>query len=58
MQGVVQRVLDTFGMMNTMPPEKVEQTRQLLLDFLAKRPDDDEHTATVESLIFLKNLKT
>jgi hypothetical protein len=58
MQEVVDKVMQTYGMMKTMSGEELEEAREVLLDFLSKRPGTDEHTATVESLTFLRNLKT
>ena len=45
-------------MMKSMSEEEMESAREVLLDFLSKRPDTDEHKATVDSLTFLRNLKT
>ncbi len=50
--------MQTYGMMNTLSPEKLEETREVLLDFLSRRAGTDEHKATVEGLTFLRNLKT
>lgn len=58
MHKVVERVMQTFGLMKPMSDEETEQTRKELLDFLSKRSGTDERKAAVESLIFLKNLKT
>jgi hypothetical protein len=45
-------------MMKPLSEQESEQTREVLLDFLSKRPGTDEHKAAVEGLTFLKNLKT
>jgi hypothetical protein len=45
-------------MMRTLSEEELEKTREVLLDFLSKRPGTDEHTAAVDSLTFLRNLET
>ena len=58
MQGVIERVMQTFGLMKTLSAKEAEETREVLLDFLTKRPGTDEHTAAVDSLAFLRNLKT
>src|SRR5882724_8062379 len=58
MQEVVDQVMQTYGMMKTLSGEELEEAREVLLDFLSKRPGTDEHTATGESLTFLRNLKT
>jgi hypothetical protein len=58
MQEVVDKVMQTYGMIKTLSAEKVEEAREVLLDFLSKRPGTDEHTAAVESLTFLRNLRT
>jgi ABC-type lipoprotein export system ATPase subunit len=58
MNKVIERVMQTFGLMKTMDAEETEQTREVLLDFLSKRPGTDERAAAVEGLTFLKNLKT
>jgi hypothetical protein len=58
MQDVADKVMQTYGLMKSLTPDQAEETREVLLDFLSKRPGDDGHTATVESLKFLRNLKT
>jgi hypothetical protein len=58
MQDVADKVMQTYGLMKSLSPDKVEETREVLLDFLSKRPGDDDHTATIDSLKFLRNLKT
>jgi hypothetical protein len=58
MQEVVDKVMQTYGMMKTLSGEELEEAREVLLDFLSKRPGTDEHTAAVDSLTFLRNLKT
>jgi hypothetical protein len=58
MNQVIERVMRTFGLMKPMDAEETEQTREVLLDFLSKQPGTDERSAAVESLKFLKNLKT
>ncbi|MCK1513057.1 hypothetical protein IVB22_10825 [Bradyrhizobium sp. 190] len=58
MQEVVDKVMQTYGLMKTMSGEELEEAREVLLDFLSKRPGTDEHTAAVDSLTFLRNLKT
>lgn len=58
MHRVVDRIMRTFGMMKPLSEQESEQTREVLLDFLSKRPGTDEHKAAVEGLTFLKNLKT
>jgi hypothetical protein len=58
MNKVIERVMQTFGLMKPMDAEETEETREVLLDFLSKRPGTDERSAAVESLKFLKNLKT
>jgi hypothetical protein len=55
---VIDRVMKTFGMMKPLSEKETEQTREVLLDFLSKRPGTDDHEATVEGLGFLRNLKT
>lgn len=58
MQEVIDKVMQTFGMMKSMSEEETESAREVLLDFLSKRPGTDAHKATVDSLAFLRNLKT
>lgn len=58
MQDVADKVMQTFGMMNSLTEEELEQTREVLLDFLSTRQETDEHKATVDGLTFLRNLKT
>lgn len=36
MQDVVDKVMETYAMMDSLTGEKVEETREVLLDFLAK----------------------
>lgn len=58
MNRVLERVMQTFGLMKNMDAEETEETREVLLDFLSKRPGTDERAAAVEGVRFLKNLKT
>jgi hypothetical protein len=58
MNKVIERVMQTIGLMKTMDEEETEQTREVLLDFLSKRPGTDERAAAVEGVRFLRNLKT
>jgi hypothetical protein len=58
MPDVVERVMQTYSMMKSVNEDKLEETREILLDFLSKRPGTDEHTAAVEALTFLRNLET
>ncbi len=58
MADVVEMVMRTYSMMKSVNEEKLEETREILLDFLSKRPGTDEHTAAIEALTFLRNLKT
>lgn len=55
---VAERILRAMGLMNSASKEDVEETREVLLDFLSKHPETDEHSAAVEGLSFLKDLKT
>lgn len=58
MQKLVDKVMQTYGMMKSLSGEELEEAREILLDFLSKRPGTDEYTPTVDSLTFLRNLKT
>jgi hypothetical protein len=58
MNKVIERVMQTIGLMKTMDEKETEQTREVLLEFLSKRPGTDERSAAVEGVKFLKNLKT
>ena len=58
MQEVADKVMLTFSMMKSMSAQQMEEAREVLLDFLSKRPDTDEHTAAVDGLTFFRNLKT
>ena len=51
---IAERLLRAFGLMNS----TVEETREVLLDFLSKRPGTDERSAAAEEISFLKELKT
>ena len=44
------KAMQTFGMMKSLSPDELEEAREVLLDFLSKRPGTDEHTAAVEKL--------
>jgi hypothetical protein len=58
MQDLADKVMQTFALMKPLSAEEHEEAREVLLDFLSKRPGTDEHTVAVESLTFLRNLKT
>jgi len=58
MQAVVERVMYTHGMMRSLTDKQIEETREVLLNFLARHPTDDEHKATVASPTYLNQLRT
>ena len=58
MEEVVDRVMQTYGLMKSLTPDELEDAREVLLDFLSKRPGTDEHAAAVDGLAFLRNLRT
>src|SRR3954467_6494115 len=41
MQEVADKVMQTYGLMKTLSAEEIEEAREVLLDFLSKRPDTD-----------------
>jgi hypothetical protein len=55
METVVDKVMQTFCMMNTLTAEQADQAKSAVSDFLAEHPQEDEHKATVEALTFLRN---
>jgi hypothetical protein len=55
MESVVDKVMQTFCMMNTLSDEETEEAKGAVSDFLANNPQEDEHRATVEGLTFLRN---
>jgi hypothetical protein len=56
METIIDKIMQTFGMMNTLNDQQAENARLALTDYLAKNPQEDEHRATVEGLTFLRSL--
>ena len=54
MEEIIDKVMRTFGMMNTLTDEQADNAKLALADFLSKNPQEDEHKATVEGLTFLR----
>ena len=55
MTSVVEKVMHTFCMMNTLTAEQTKEAEDAVSAFLARTPQEDEHKATVEALTFLRN---
>jgi hypothetical protein len=55
MEAILDKVMQTFGMMNTLTDQQAENAEFALADFLSNNPQDDEHKATVERLTFLRS---
>lgn len=55
MEAVIQKVMQTYCMMNTLTDEQAENAKLALAKYLANNPQDDEHQATVEGLTFLRS---
>jgi len=54
MQTVIEKVMQTFGLMHTLTDEQPDEAKQAVSDFLANNPQEDEHKAIVEALAFLR----
>lgn len=54
MQNVVEKVMETFGMMRSLSERDLNQAQQALLKYLSDHPQSDEHRAAVEGLAFLR----
>ena len=57
MEAVIQKVMQTYCMMNTLTDEQVENAKLAVANYLANNPQPDEHRATVEGLVFLRSLQ-
>ena len=55
---IAERILRAFGLINSTSGKGVEETREVLLDFLSKRPGTNERSTAAEEISFLKDLKT
>jgi hypothetical protein len=57
MEAVIQKVMQTYCMMNTLTDEQAENAKLAVANYLANNPQEDEHRATVEGLTFLRSLQ-
>jgi len=57
MDPVIQKVMQTYCMMNTLTDEQAENARLAVANYLATNPQEDEHRAAVEGLAFLRSLQ-
>jgi hypothetical protein len=55
MDSVIEKVMQTFGMMNSLSDIQLAEAREAALDFMSSNPQEDEHKATVEALAFLRS---
>ena len=55
MDTVIDKVMQTYCMMNTLTDEQAEKAKLAVSDFLANNPPQDDHRATVEALAFLRS---
>jgi hypothetical protein len=58
MESVVEKVMQTFCMMNSLTAEQAEEAKHAVSDFLENNPQESEHRATVEALTFLRGRGT
>jgi hypothetical protein len=54
MENVIDKVMQTYCMMNTLTDEQAEEAKLAVSDFLSSNPQEDDHRATVEALTFLR----
>jgi hypothetical protein len=55
MESVIDKVMQTFGMMSSLTQGQLDEARQAVFEFLSNNPEEDEHKATVGALAFLRN---
>jgi hypothetical protein len=56
MQAVIDRVMETYGMLVKLTPDQERATRDQVSEFLAKLETDDDNRLAVEGLRYLKAL--
>ena len=54
MEAVIEKVMQTYCMMNTLTDEQAQKAKLAASNFLSNTPQEDEHRATVETLTFLR----
>jgi hypothetical protein len=57
MEAAVDRVMKTYGMLVNLTVEEERATRVKVANYLAKRPDADERTLTVQGLRYLRSVR-
>jgi hypothetical protein len=59
MQSVIERVMQTYGMIRALSAEQEAEIRAKVTSFLAKQSNSDasEHSLTISGLRFLHNLE-
>jgi hypothetical protein len=56
MQAVIDRVMQTYAMIVNLNPDEERAARQRVTDYLAGKPEADEHALAVEGLRYLRSV--
>ena len=57
MQAAIDRVMQTYGMIERLSDEDMRVAREKVSSFLAERPQASEHQLAVEGLRYLRSVK-
>jgi len=57
MQAAIDRVMQTYGMIERLSDEDMRVAREKVSSFLAERPEASEHQLAVEGLRYLRSVK-
>lgn len=57
MQAAIDRVMQTYGMMNNLTPGEERAVREKVSSYLAEKHDITEHQLAVEGLRYLRSLR-
>jgi hypothetical protein len=57
MQAAIDRVMQTYGMIERLSAEDMRVAREKVSSFLAERPAASEHQLAVEGLRYLRSVK-
>ena len=57
MQAAIDRVMQTYCLIQKLTDEEAQAARQKVLNHLAERPEADEHLLAVEGLRYLRSVR-
>ena len=57
MQAAVDRVMETYGMIENFTPDEVKAARERVTSYLSERPEADDRALAIEGLRYLRSVR-